>query len=157
MLFSKNKKNPLLALAIFVSTYIAYKKIFQNELNQLPSQLSHCQKTLEHIQVRVAKNWIIQCKGNDLDATIPSDQSMTSKDKTHLYQQMAKNLIFMARNSPQDSLVNTGKIKIKLLGTHLSIEAFTNGLDLFALARIKNQKSLTEHLKTTVRIKEIIK
>jgi hypothetical protein len=122
-------------------------------------QSTPCIAGLLKLEKKIKKNWDIQCEKNDLIVVIHLENSPKFADlnfkRAYFYREMANSLAFISKNSPAINLENTDYVNVTLKNGSFSVVAKTQGNSLAKLATLKGPESIKEHLKNTVKVKEI--
>ncbi len=131
-----------------------------------------CRSSLVMLNKRMPESWKTTCIGLDLvveveidisNKIIPSNPpdivAEEKKYKQLLYRELANNLIFIANNSLSDSMNRVRFVVVSLKSEKLDVEGISRGSDIIKLIDmdINNKKLIEEHLKTTVKVKEVAK
>lgn len=163
MMSQKILKYPLAIMAILFC-YLLFVHFDKKGLFSRRRQLlegTPCIAALVKLELKIPKNWKGQCEKNnlivDIDEVIPPKVNDPKKVKILLYREMANHLSFIAKNSPVANLELINSILVKIKSDSLEIEALTNGDSLVKLTTLNSPEIIREHLKNTVKVKELVK
>ncbi len=157
-------KNPILMIGILMVTILLLtlnkKGMFFNRTELLKA--TSCNSVLVMLNKRTPETWTNKCRENNLEVNIESTlKPKQLKDpntmKAVLYRELANNLIFISKNSLNESLERVLFVSVKINSQKMEINALTEGKYIAKLATMKNSKFISDHLKKTVKVKEIIK
>jgi len=163
--FSKTLfKNPVLSLGIlFMIIFILSlrgKGFLHSRTDKLKA--TSCSSILVMLNKRVPASWKTGCNDNNLQVTIrkelqPEQYKNMNDYKAALYRDLANDLMFISKNSPGDGLERVMMVTVDTVSPKMQIYAVTEGKYLARMATLNNPKMMTEHLKATVQVKEVIK
>ncbi|RLA61734.1 MAG: hypothetical protein DRQ88_05005 [Epsilonproteobacteria bacterium] len=153
-----------LAIMVILFCYLLFvhfdkKGIFSRRRQLLEG--TPCIAALVKLELKIPKNWAVNCDKNnlivDIDEVVPPAVKDPKKVKILLYREMANHLSFIAKNSPVANLEFINSILIKIKSEFLQIEALTTGDSLVKLTTLNSPEIIREHLKNTVKVKELPK
>ncbi len=154
-------KNPILIMGILmIGIFINHlltgnTKIFFNKKFDAYS----CDAVLVKLNKTIPATWSTGCNKNNLEVSIVYDQTFKEaiNVKPFLYRELANNMIRIATNSPYETLERVHIVTVRIENPQMQINAVTEGKFITKLSNLKTEKFITEHLKATVQVQEVIK
>ncbi len=163
MLWNSLIKKPVLVIgvimviALFIDIYRRQegKSLFYRE----DFIANSCRAVLVKLEKRTPANWKTYCEDNNLTAEMNySGPDIGHKDSKQIaYRRLANDLSFISKNSPNETLDRVYIVRIKSSQPGLEINAVTEGKHISKLAGMNSPSHISEHLKNTVQVKEVIK
>lgn len=161
MILKRTLKYPVLIVGLVLFwlfiTDPATKKYFSQFNNRAPST---CRVVQDRVAPKMPSNWNLECLNTkELVVTIKSEL-MPKEPKllrSLLYKQLANSLQEFARYTNLETLEFLKIVRVNLKHENLDINAKTDGEALVQLLAKKDQSAVANHLKLTVRTKEIKK
>lgn len=155
-------KNPILIIGILMMTIFLFnlkKKGYFGENKLIPSS---CKSVLVMLNKRSPSTWRTECSNNNLSVEVyknPDFKKLNTvlKQRAYLYRELANDLSFIAKNSLNESLERVLIVRVKIISKNLDINSITEGRFLAKLATLKDKRFIANHLKATVKVKELIK
>lgn len=132
-------------------------KIWWNEISMryIPST---CKSLQSRMESKLPDHWKIRCANIDsliLRAKVQKDPAESSQARPLYYRILANELTSFAVMANPETLVHLKSFKLYLKGKHLKILASTDGEALVQLSRLKDKERIAEHLRLTVKVKEL--
>lgn len=165
MLWKSLMKKPILGIGILLLIIFLYdlrkRGIFFKRYDRV--QAVSCRGVLVMLNKRINDNWETKCVKNNLFVTIKSSiksSKQTGQGKSVrplLYRELTNYLVYISKNSVNETLERVDNVQVTLNHPTLSIESHSKGKHIAKMATIKKKEFLIEHLKITVKIKEIKK
>ena len=146
-------KKPVFFTGVILFGLFLYNLHIKGKLKSDKYHPISCRAVIVMLKKRIPANWTYQCSKNNLYLHI---DKKTPLSKPNVYRELANSLKFVALNSPQDSLERTSNIIIKLKTPHLTVESYTQGQHIVKLSTLEDPKMIADHLRETVRVKEIV-
>ncbi len=161
MRFSFLMKNPILMIGILMMSILLFqlseKGLFGSKSRLVPSS---CKAVRVKLDRRIPANWKTFCEGKTVNNLVveiesPLDKSLDKKNlRAALYRNLANDMILIAKNSPADNLERTDFVRLKVTHPAGEINAITQGRYIAKLATLTDLKLISEHIKTTVQVRE---
>lgn len=134
-------------------------KIWWNEISMryIPST---CKSLESRLESKLPDYWKIRCATTEdmiLRVKMQEDPLEASGARPLYYRVLANELKSFALMTNPETLVHLDSLKLYLKGKHLKILAQTDGEALVQLRDIKDKERMAEHLRLTVKVKELPK
>ena len=134
-------------------------KIWWNEISMryIPST---CKSLESRLEAKKPDHWKVRCATTEdmiLRVKMQDESLQPSGARALYYRVLANELQSFAILSNPETLVHLDSLKLYLKGKELKILAKTDGEALVQLRSMKDKKQISDHLKLTVKVKELPK
>lgn len=118
-----------------------------------------CSAVVDRVKVKAPSEWEFDCPGTQLLLiNIPIESELKGqKLKTLMYRSIANQYTQFAKFSNPETLENLKNLKLTLSHKYLDIETKTDGQAVVELLNKKTPDAIAQHLRLTVKVKEIFK
>jgi len=156
-------KNPVLIIGILLMSIFLMNlfngKYYSDYRETLKA--TSCRAVTVKLNRRIPGTWTTSCKENVLTVSIPFIPNQKNikipQLKKAMYRELANSMVAIVKSSPLDNLQRTYNVVIHLVHDHLEINALTTGQQIVKLKTITHPKMISEHLKGTVQVQEVLK
>lgn len=160
MIWKNTMKYPVLTIGIIL--FIIYlqdpstAKFWKNYKSKfIPST---CNSVMDRVGPKTPSGWEMECPGTQL-LIISIEHSDVKRDypilRRDMYRELANSYVNLARFSNPETLEYLQFVEIHMIHPELKIISKTDGLAVVELLKKKTQKDISEHIKLTVKVKEI--
>jgi len=162
MIWGKAMRYPVLIVGVVMFLIFINDektKIWWNEisLRYIPST---CITLKDRIEPKAPKHWLLKCSTTEdmiLNVKFKKVPSEIKNTRALYFRALANELKTFALFANPETLKHLRSLKLILKGKALSILAQTDGEALVRLAEIKDKEMMANHLKLTVKVKELPK
>lgn len=161
MIWKNALKYPVLIIGIIMfGLFLSDKKtkIWWDKVNNryVPST---CSALLARLETKLPNDWRLQCENKDkmlIEAGFSKTYPDLNKTRAVMYLQIANMLNEVAHYANHETLQRLENLTIYLNGKKVKIIASTDGQAIIKIKEIKGEKALLQHLKLTVKTREVI-
>jgi hypothetical protein len=166
MMLKSLMKNPILAVGILFFVLFMYQLRDQGFFAQRANSMipTSCKAVKVRLDKYMHESWEIDCSGNNLQVYAPVDKKLAQQKfedlnilRQNLYKALANTYISLSRYAPSDSLERTMIISVSLEHPQMQLNSVSEGKHVFNLKNMKNFKRISQHIKSTIQVQEVVK
>ncbi len=160
MIWKNALKYPVLAIGVilfvlFLTDPKTKKWLKKYSGSRIPNT---CRSVMEKVEKKAPDNWEMECPGTQLlKIAIEHNSRHTNilSLRPEMYKNLANSYVKLAQLSNPETLAGLKYVKMKLINEQLTIDSKTDGQAVVELLKRKTPQAIAEHLKLTVKVKEI--
>jgi len=158
MLLKKLMDKPILAIGIIMFTLFVFNKQTKVWWDIYSSRFrpNTCNVIKDRLKEKMDADFECQESHTLLIHKDFSSSLLGRKRQLAIYRTLANDLVSMAKISNEENLPHLPRVSFKLKDTDRTIHAVTSGEHLVKFKTLQTKKGITDHLKETVKVKEII-
>ena len=158
-------EKPVLAIGVILFVLFIYDLQKRGYLDSFKNRFNptSCYGALTSLTKKLPQEAKAKCEDNHLKVTwtiaigelirIDKPEKILAAN----YRELANNLSFIAKNTPVELMSSINTVTLDQEGEDYVLSAFTEGRQLTLLKELKSPELISEHLRNTVKVKEVTK